>query len=339
MSFNQPPPGPYGQQPQQPGPYGQPQPPAPQPGYGYPQQGGPVPPQQGYGYPQQAPQQFPQQGPPQQFPPQAPPQQPYGQPAPQPGPPNYGQQQPPFGGPQGQQGHQTPYGMIPEEPETGGGNGKKIGLIAGGVAVIAAIAVGAYFVFGSGGKVKPYTIALPDKLLGGQFSKAPTRDNSAGTQDLAKDKDAKALGITDGKGVQQTYQSTSGLMMQVFGFYGNVGDPQGTVTRMFAKIDNSTKQSRGAKIEDVTQVTEYSPSGFDGDVMKCRTQKVEVAESGITIPVTYSTCIWGDSSAVGVVYMVAPPKASSSGSSATTPGAKELSETTAKVRNEVRKEK
>ncbi|MGW7438302.1 hypothetical protein [Streptomyces sp. NPDC054849] len=63
MSYNQP--GPYGQQPQQPGPYGQqpgpygqqPPPPgpygqpAPQPGYGYPQQPG-VPPQ---GYPQQPP--------------------------------------------------------------------------------------------------------------------------------------------------------------------------------------------------------------------------------------------------------------------------------------------
>ncbi|MFB7635020.1 hypothetical protein ACFC0M_29270 [Streptomyces sp. NPDC056149] len=336
MSFNQPPPGPYGQQPQQPGPYGQPQPPAPQPGYGYPQQGGPVPPQQGYGYPQQAPQQFPQQGAPQQFPPQqGAPQQPYGQPAP----PNYGQQQP-FAGQQGQQGQQTPYGMIPPEPETGGGNGKKIGLIIGGVAVVVGIAVGAYFAFGSGGKVKPYTIALPDKLLSGQFSKAPTRDDGAGTQDLANNKDAKALGITDGKGVQRLYQGSNGLTMQVFGFYGNVGDPQGTVTRMFSKINDNTKQSAGnAKVEDVTPVTEYSPSDFDGDVMKCRTQKVEVATNGITIPVTSSTCIWGDSSAVGVVYMVAPPKTNSSGSSATTPGAKELSETTAKVRNEVRKDK
>lgn len=150
MSFNQPPPGPYGQQPPQPGPYGQPQqPPAPQPGYGYPQQGGQVPPQQGYGYPQQA-------G-------QAPPQQGYGHPQ-QPAQPGYGQQAP-YGG------QQTPYGMIPQGPEESGGNGKKVGLIIGAVAVVAAIGVGAYFVFGSGGEVKPYTISLPEKLLNAQFSK------------------------------------------------------------------------------------------------------------------------------------------------------------------------
>ncbi|MFK0291422.1 hypothetical protein ACIQU6_13240 [Streptomyces sp. NPDC090442] len=335
MSFNQPPPGPYGQQPQQPGPYGQPQPPAPQPGYGYPQQGTPVPPQQGYGYPQQAPQQFPQQGAPQQFPPQqGAPQQPYGQPAP----PHYGQQQP-FAGQQGQQGQQTPYGMIPQEPETGGGNGKKIGLIIGGVAVVVGIAVGAYFAFGSGGKVKPYTIALPDKLLSGQFSKVQKPGaNGSGAEDFSNDTEAKALGITNSKGVQGNYQK-DGLMMQVVGIYGNIGDPQGTVTRMFSKVDENIKKSpNGSKVQDVTPITEFSPSDFDGDVMKCRTQKVSVSQGGITVPVTASTCIWGDSSAIGVVQQMAAP-ATSSGSSATTPGAKELSETTAKVRNEVRKEK
>ncbi|MFJ9613039.1 hypothetical protein [Streptomyces noursei] len=315
MSFNQPPPGPYGQQPQQPGPYGQPQPPAPQPGYGYPQQGGQVPPQQGYGYPQQ---QFPQQAP----------QPPYGQPQ-QPGP--YGQQpQPPYGG------QQTPYGMIPQEPESGGGSGKKIGLIIGAVAVVAAIGVGAYFVFGSGGQVKPYTIALPDKLLSGQFSKMPSKGTS-GTEDIANDKDAKSIGITNGKAVKGDYKDPSGLALSLFGFYGNVGDPQGAVTQMFAKIDESTKKSLGSKVEDVTPVTEYSPSGFDGDVMKCRTQKVTISQGGMTIPVTTSTCIWGDNSAIGVVYMAAAPN--SGGSSATTPSAEQLADKTAKIRNEVRKEK
>ncbi|AJC58368.1 hypothetical protein [Streptomyces sp. 769] len=325
MSYNQPPPGPYGQQPQQPGPYGQPQPPAPQPGYGYPQQGGQVPPQQGYGYPQQAPQQFPQQAP-QQFPQQQPP---YGQPAQ----PNYGQQAP-YGG------QQTPYGMIPQEPESGGGNGKKIGLIIGAVAVVAAIGVGAYFVFGSGGQVKPYTIALPDSLLSGQFSKVQAPGQSGGgTENFSNDKDAKALGITNGKGVQGSYKDTSGLMMQVVGMYGTIGDPQGTVTQMFAKIDDNVKKTAGsAKVEDVTPVTEYSPSGFDGEVMKCRTQKITVSAGGMTVPVTASTCIWGDNSAVGVVQQRAVPNPNGGGS-ATTPSAEQLADTTAKVRNEVRKEK
>ncbi|MER0479897.1 hypothetical protein ABR737_16380 [Streptomyces sp. Edi2] len=318
MSFNQPPPGPYGQQPQQPGPYGQPQqPPAPQPGYGYPQQGGQVPgQQQGYGYPQQAPQQgygYPQQG---------------GQ---QPG---YGQQAP-YGG------QQTPYGTIPQGAPESGGNGKKIGLIVGAVAVVAAIGVGAYFAFGSGGDVTPYTISLPDKLLSGQFEKVQQPGRSGGAEDFTNDKEAKALGITNAKGVSSSYKSGGGLQLTVSGVYGSVADPSGTVGQVFAKVDEGQKktfESKGAKIEDVTPTTSYSPSDFDGSVMKCRTQKITISQGGVSVPVTLSTCVWGDSSAIGVVQAAAAPSPTG-GTTTTAPGAEELSEKTAKIRNEVRKEK
>ncbi|GAB7033526.1 hypothetical protein AB0G35_01825 [Streptomyces sp. NPDC021749] len=312
MSFNQPPPGPYGQ-PQQPGPYGQPQqPPAPQPGYGYPQQGGPVPGQQGYGYPQQAPQPG------------------YGYPQ-QPAPPAYGQQ-PPYGG------QQTPYGVIPQGPEESGGNGKKIGLIIGAVAVVAAIGVGAYFVFGSGGDVKPYTISTPKSLLSGQFKKAKA-PGAGGTEDFSNDKEAKAMGITNAKGVEASYKSVDGMSMSLHGIYGQIADPEGTVSQMFAKVDENQKKTMGnAKVEDVTSTTEYSPDDFDGAVMKCRTQKFTVSQSGMSVPVNVSTCIWGDNSAIGAVTMAAAPNPNG-GTTATTPGAEELSEKTAKIRNEVRKEK
>ncbi|SEE97964.1 hypothetical protein SAMN05428954_4966 [Streptomyces sp. 2112.3] len=317
MSFNQPPPGPYGQQPQQPGPYGQPQQPqAPQPGYGYPQQGGQVPGQQpGYGYPQQAPQQgygYPQQG----------------------GQPGYGQQAP-YGG------QQTPYGTIPQGAPESGGNGKKIGLIAGAVAVVAAIGVGAYFAFGSGGEVKPYTISLPDSLLSGQFEKVRKPGSSGAAEDFTNDKEARALGITNAKGVSSGYKSGAGLQLTVSGVYGNVADPDGTVGQVFAKVDEGQKktfESKGAKIEDVTPTTTYSPSDFDGSVMKCRTQKITLSQGGVTVPVTVSTCVWGDSSAIGVVQAASAPSPTG-GTTATTPGAEELSEKTAKIRTEVRKEK
>ncbi|MGW7574086.1 hypothetical protein [Streptomyces sp. NPDC054765] len=315
MSFNQPPPGPYGQQPPQPGPYGPPQqPPAPQPGYGYPQQGGQVPPQ-GYGYPQQAP---PQQG--------------YGYP--QGGLPGYGQQAP-YGG------QQTPYGTIPQGPPETGGNGKKIGLVIGAVAVVAAIGVGAYFAFGSGGEVKPYTISLPSTLLNGQFEKAQRPGSSGGVEDFTNDKEAKALGITNAKGLSSGYKSADGLQLTVSGVYGNVADPDGTVGQVFAKVDDGQKKAftdKGAKIEDVTPTTTYSPSDFDGSVMKCRTQKITLSQGGVTVPVTASTCVWGDSSAIGVVQVASAPSPTG-GTTATTPGAEELSEKTAKIRNEVRKEK
>ncbi|GAA2597189.1 hypothetical protein ACWCO0_28395 [Streptomyces tubercidicus] len=318
MSFNQPPPGPYGQQPPQPGPYGQPQqPPAPQPGYGYPQQGGQVPPQQGYGYPQQA-------G-------QAPPQQGYGYPQQGGGQP-YGQQAP-YGG------QQTPYGTIPQGPEESGGSGKKVGLIIGGVAVVAAIGVGAYFAFGSGGDVAPYTISLPGSVLSGQYQKVTVPGGPTGAEDFTNDKEAKALGITGGKGVSGKYKAEGGLMMSVSGIYGTIADPEGTVGQVFAKVDESQKKAtQGAKIEDVTPTTSYSPEDFDGAVMKCRVQKVTVTRSGVSVPVSLSTCVWGDSSAIGVVQVSSAPSPNG-GPGATAPGAEELSEKAAKVRNEVRKEK
>ncbi|MFE1175924.1 hypothetical protein [Streptomyces sp. NPDC058773] len=317
MSFNQPPPGPYGQQPQQPGPYGQPQqPPAPQPGYGYPQQGGQVPPQQGYGYPQQA-------G-------QAPPQQGYGYPQqPQSG---YGQQAP-YGG------QQTPYGMIPQGTEPSGGNGKKIGLIAGAVAVVAAIGVGAYFVFGSGGDVAPYTISLPDKLLNGEYSQAPGSPAGA-AEDFSNDKDAKAMGITESKGVSRKYANASKLQLTVGGVYGKVADPESAVDQAFAKLDADQKKNmsnQGLKVETVSGPTEYSPADFDGAVMKCKEQKLTASQNGMNVSVSFSLCIWGDSSAVGTVSVVPTP--SPNGASATAPSPEQLAEKTAKIRNEVRKEK
>ncbi|MFI7098703.1 hypothetical protein ACIBK8_05010 [Streptomyces sp. NPDC050161] len=317
MSYNQPSPGPYGQQPQQPqqpGPYGQPQQPqAPQPGYGYPQQGGQVPPQ-GYGYPQQgAPQQgygYPQQGAP------------------------YGQQ------PQAPYGQQTPYGAIPQGPPESGGSGKKVGLIIGAVAVVAAIGVGAYFAFGSGGgSVPPYTIVLQDKLLNGEYSKAPGSESSD-AQDFSSDKDLKAMGISNGKAVQGSYVNASKLKMAVVGVYGEVSDPETAVDATFAKLDETQKKSaaRGsAKIETVTPITKYSPDDFDGAVMKCRTQKATASVSGITASSTVSVCIWGDSSAVGIVQSQAMPDPSGSGPQSL--GSEALSQKTAAVRTEVRKEK
>ncbi|WP_405409870.1 hypothetical protein [Streptomyces decoyicus] len=317
MSFNQPPPGPYGQQPQQPGPYGQPQqPPAPQPGYGYPQQGGQVPPQQGYGYPQQ--------------PGQAPPQQGYGYPQ-QGGQPGYGQQAP-YGG------QQTPYGVIPQgPPETGGGNGKKIGLIVGAVAVVAAIGVGAYFAFGSGGDVKPYTMVMPDSLLSGEYTKS-TEAGSGGSKPIADDKEAKAMGITNGTSVDAKYQKSKTDRLDVGGVYGDIADPTGAVDKMFAKIEEGQKKSQTkAKVETVTPVTEYSPEGFDGEVLKCKAYKVSFTSGSITASAGMSVCIWGDSSAVGVVINQAVPTPSAPSAQATS--AEQLSEKTAKIRDEVRKEK
>ncbi|TJZ55815.1 hypothetical protein FCH28_10990 [Streptomyces piniterrae] len=319
MSYNQPPPGPYGQQPQQPGPYGQPQPPAPQPGYGYPQQGGQVPPQQGYGYPQQ---------------PQQP--GPYGQPPQQGG----------YGFPQ-QGGQQTPYGTIPQGPPESGGSGKKVGLIIGAVAVVAAIGVGAYFVFGSGGggDVKPYTIAVPDKLLGSEFTKkgsdVPGASGGSTPKDMSKDKEAKAMGITEAKMVQGKYTNASNMNLDLNGVYGKVADPEGAIDKAFAKQDEmfqKNMQSEKGKVETVEGPDSYSPDGFDGAVMKCKSLKFTFSEGGISMSFNANMCIWGDSSAIGTVIITdgITPKGEVT---AHAPGLDDLADKTAKIRQEVRKEK
>ncbi|KPC58951.1 hypothetical protein [Streptomyces chattanoogensis] len=316
MSYNQPPPGPYGQQPQQPGPYGQPQQPqAPQPGYGYPQQGGQVPPQQGgYGYPQQG---QPQPG--------------YGYP-----------QQPQQPGPYGQQ--QTPYGAIPQGgPESGGGNGKKIGLIIGAVAVVAAIGVGAYFVFGSGGggNVKPYTISLPDKLLNGEYTKPPGGLPST-PSDASKDAKAKALGVSEAKTVKGGYTTSSRAGLSVSGYYGKVADPTAAVDQMFSQaqdnLENQMSSSKdGSKIEAVGDPESFSPDGFDGATLKCGKYRVSGKEKGVQMSLDMTICAWGDSSAIGSVIYV--PALGATGVTEKAPEGEDAANKTAKIRQEVRKEK
>ncbi|MFJ9414075.1 hypothetical protein ACIRPT_07895 [Streptomyces sp. NPDC101227] len=313
MSFNQPPPGPYGQQPQQPGPYGQPQQPqAPQPGYGYPQQGGQVPPQQqGYGYPQQG--QAPQPG--------------YGYPQ-QGQQPGYGQQQ-------------TPYGAIPQGPPESGGGGKKIGLIIGAVAVVAAIGVGAYFVFGSGGggDVKPYTISLPDKLLG-QYSKAPM----SGTATDFKDETAKALGVTEGKKTHAGYKKTSGATLDLTGVYGKISDPEGAVDQMFAQQEANMKKNltgggSKASFETVDDAESYSPDGFDGATLQCKKFKISFSAGSVSMSANAVSCIWADKSAIGAVTFVDQLDEKTGQVGEHAPEGDDAAEKTAKIREEVRKEK
>lgn len=324
MSYNQP--GPYGGQPQQPGPYGQPQQPgpygqqpqAPQPGYGYPQQAPPPQPQPGYGYPQQAP----------------------GVPPQQPGP--YGQQQPPYG--------QAPYGM-PQPPAPGGG-GKKTGLIIGAVAVVAAIAVGAYFALGSSrgggaGNLEDdgaHKLATPQKLLS-EYNQV-TKGNQASSDDLASE--LEKSGLKNGTDVTGVY-STADLSgydpndpnssmpdlgalakaksISYRGAYGELSDPEKALDAFFASIkkaaaEDSSSSSSAGKSE---LVGEPEAADVDGAVMKCQSAKGQ--DLMTKQERTNWFCVWADYSTIAVV---AP-------GDATTSVTKDVAiDITTKVRAEVR---
>ncbi|MFF3406023.1 hypothetical protein ACFYW8_07385 [Streptomyces sp. NPDC002742] len=287
MSYNQP--GPYGGQPEQPGPYGQPgqpgpygQPPqAPQPGYGYPPQAPPA--QPGYGYPQQAPQGVPPQTPP------------YGQP------PAYGQQ--------------PPYGTVPMPPEPSGGK-KRTGLVIGGVAVVAVVAVASYLLFAgsaSGSSVAddgPHKLTTPASVLGGEYKKSTAAADAGGGMTKNDLKDAQGWGVKNPKDANATYQSgdkSNPLSMKQLtfgGVWGTIDDPEATVDNMFAGMKKEQQKQGSKDGEFVGSPKAYTPSALDGAVLKCQEIKVKndsassgAGPSSFTLPI----CIWGDHSTIGLV--------------------------------------
>ncbi|POX38136.1 hypothetical protein C3486_24685 [Streptomyces sp. Ru73] len=315
MSYNQPPPGPYGQPPQ-PGPYGQPQQPqGPQPGYGYPQQGGPVPPQQGYGGQPQAPYGQPQQAPYGQ--PQAPygqPQQPYGQ---QPG-------QFPQQAPYGQQ--QPQYGQVPPPPAGGGGKGKKVALIIGAIVVVGAIAGGAIAVFGGGGGLEddgPHKITTPDAAAG--YKLVPgSAHTSTGKQGMAKN-----LPMKDPTSVQGVYapgvNPKEGLVLQ--GSYGKMTDP-GTALDTFFLYMQKQAAKDGSDADMVGTPEEFTPEGGEGAMVKCQSAKAKEPKPGEVSEVPI--CAWADYSTFAVVMP---------GEKNTARDLESAADLLGKVRKDVRKEK
>ncbi|MBM9508343.1 hypothetical protein [Actinacidiphila acididurans] len=296
MSYNQPPPNPYGQQPP-PGGYGQP----PQPGgYGQPAepgygqggyQGGYGQPQPGYGAPAAPPAGRPAYGYPQQAPPQAPPQQPYGQPP-------YGQVPP-----------QQPYGY--QQPQAPQGGGKRTGIIVGAVVALVAVGAGVFFVTkgsgNSGGSAitndgKHYKLTTP-ATVADTYKKS---DDGTGSSDGFDDTDLaklRALGVSNPTQVAANYTSGSqltGKMLTFSGVYGTVADPKKVVDGMFAELkqqaakDTSTDGS-GDKTELVGSPQQVHPAGMDDAVMECQTTKSTVSGKVLTTPV----CLWADYSTVG----------------------------------------
>ncbi|MEU5581307.1 hypothetical protein ABZ791_13115 [Streptomyces huasconensis] len=280
MSHNQPgpydnqQPGPYGQQP---GPYGQPQP-GP---YGQPPQG--VPPQQpqpGYGYPQ-PPQQAPQQGG-------------FGQPGP------YGQQ------PQG------PYGQVPPPPPPQGAGKKKTGLVIGAVAVVAALGVGAYFLFGGGGGSASVEDDGAHKLVPPASVGAYKKGSDANSPDdgplgSGDKKNAEEIGIKNPENVAASYESGEafkGKQMSFQGMYGEIDDPEKAVDDGFAKAgENAEKESDdsagdGEKVELVGSPETVEPDGLDNAVMKCQTANFSDDGKPVKLPI----CIWADHSTYGIVF-------------------------------------
>lgn len=309
--------------------------------YGYPQQPGGTPGQtDAYGYPQQDAYGYPQRPAEQPgaygypAPPAAPPEQPegYGYPAHPPAPPETPEafgwseqppappQQPPFGGqhdPYGE-GH-DPYGDQQEYQKgsdgTGWyrGNGKMMGIAAAAVFLLVIVGSVVYFGEGSGGSGGGYTLATPKKVIGGEFTKDPSKSS-----EMPKSQKGDDAGISDATSVSAVYTNEK-AQLSFGGAYGDVSDPDAAVDRIIA----------GGPFKDA-KVTQQKPTGFDGKIMKCG----ELDMSVFTTPF----CVWGDSSTAALVMYSPTPKAATGGS-ISTPSVKEWAQTTAKFRKDVRVKK
>jgi hypothetical protein len=225
-------------------------------------------------------------------------------------------------------------------PPAPGGGKKKTGLIIGAVAVVAAIAVGAYFVIGgsNGGSADvandgPHKLTTPATLLT-EYKKSEGSGDGMSKSDL---KDAESWGVKNPKDVSASYQSgdkdnpLAGKLLSFGGVYGEIDDPEKAVDDFFAFME------KDAKDEDVTFVGSskaYEPSSLEGAVLKCQQAKIDNSGGSTGEPkemnVTY--CAWADHSTLGFVLPIEFSDAAAGKSS----DPAEVAETTAKVRKEVR---
>jgi hypothetical protein len=277
MSYSQPPPNPYGQQPPAAPGYGQPQPGYGQGGYGQPQPGyGPQQGQAGYGYPQQPP---------------APQQPAYGQVPPQ----------------------QPPYGGYPQEPAPRQGGGKRTGIIVGAVVALVAIGAGVFFVTkgsSDSGSLKndgkKYKLVTP-ATVDGDYTKSSDSDNDGfDDSDLAK---MKGLGVSNPVKVSATYKSGSeltGKSLEFSGVYGTVKDPKKLLDGMFAQLADSTKKDNqddgGTRSELEGSPQMVKTDGLDDALLECQT--VKTTDKSSKRSMEFPVCLWADYSTIGSVLQV-----------------------------------
>lgn len=233
---------------------------------------------------------------------------------------------------------------MPQPPAPGGGK-KKTGLIIGAVAVVAAIGVGAYFVFGGSGSGGgsdiaddgPHKLTTPAKVLG-EYEKS---EGDSGSMDAADLKDAESWGIKDPKDVSASYTAKNeenplaSKQLMFGGVYGTIDDPEKAVDAMFANMKKESQ--KGGSDDDVTlqgEPKQYTPDSLDGAIIKCQDAEVDNSDGGENEPkkMSMTYCVWGDHSTLGFAMpmsyldIAAGKKADPA----------EAAEITAKLRKEVR---
>ncbi|GAT80271.1 membrane protein [Streptomyces sp. F-3] len=210
------------------------------------------------------------------------------------------------------------------------------------MAVVAAIAVGAYFVFGGSGSDiaddGPHKLTTPATVLT-EYKKSESESGTLTKDDV---KDAEKWGVHDPKDVSAQYQAgdkdnpLSQKLIQFGGVYGSIDDPEKTVDAMFAHMKDKTKEDEDKDVTLVGDPKSYTPPSLEGAVLKCQEAKVDNSSNAGTAggpkEMNMAICIWGDHSTLGIVM----PMDVANLASGKSENLEEAAELTAKFRKEVR---
>ncbi|MCH6160287.1 hypothetical protein [Streptomyces marispadix] len=200
---------------------------------------------------------------------------------------------------------------------SGSGSGKRgrNAAMAGGALVVVAALVGGYFLFG-GTDAPRHRLTTP-KTLAGEYQ----RDGKGEKGDGDAFDNKKVPGMTSNADVSAEYKAGATKKLQLGGAYGSVTDPRKAVDWVFEQTGKSLKTETGARAEG--RLRKFSPSAFDGDVLKCQEYKIS--------NMSLAMCGWADSSTVGTVSSMI---LTSDGTSTKPVDLKSTAELAAKVRKD-----
>lgn len=201
------------------------------------------------------------------------------------------------------------------EPGGKGGGRGRVAVVAGVALVVVAAAVGGYLLFGASGD--PERKLTTPKTVAGEYK----RDGKGEKGDGKAFDNKKVPGMTSNADVSAEYKAGATKKLQLGGAYGSVEDPAKAVDWVFEQTGKSLKTETGAKAEG--RLSKFSPSAFDGDVLKCQEYKIS--------NMSLAMCSWADSGTVGTVSSMI---LTSDGTSTKPVDLKTTAELTAKVRKD-----